>query len=817
MEVSNSTHLTWEPAVPTTRKPITRSTPRATRPTRRPHTRWVAVVSILLVAPLFALAGSTTPAGALEVPAMVANIAAGSASSAPEMLAPFGDDLIFTAETAAAGRELWISDGTAAGTQLVADINPGVDSSEPEDFFVWNGYVYFSADDGQHGRELWRSDGTTSGTTLVEDILPGPGSSDPDTGGAVVHHSGLVFAATGTAGREVYRTSNGTAATLYLDIRNGPGSSNPRELLSWENGKLYFIAWDGIGGSNESTMWSFEQGALVEFNILGGGVRGNLFDWDGSLWFLAEDTGGIGVWSSDGSLAGTAPMNLLANPFHIVDFIQFDDTLWVLASSALFGDYRLYSSNGTTAGTADLGVVMPGENSIFEPEFFFYGTSLWFRADPFSEVAEVEDENGAIYPVSHFNFEIWTTDVSGPVNQFLDINLVDVDPHPDHTDTSSMPESMVTFDGDMFFIATDGLFGRELWKTDGTVANTVRLTDLAPAITDGVRGDLVRVGTTLYFAGNNGADGWELWSISSVPPAPTCGGEIVTVNIALGQSPTANDDVILGTENNDTIKALAGNDIVCGGGGNDVITGGSGNDTIFGENGHDIINGGGGNDEIRGGNDDDTITGGPGADQIWGNAGNDTIDSGDSADTVYAGPGNDEVHGGSGNDLLFGGLGDDELNGEDGIDRIYGQGGNDVIEGGSGHDRLFGGVDDDDIDAGPGDDRAWGQDGIDIIDGGTGDDRLTGGLGDDDVVGGDGDDVFFGQAGDDVFDGGAGEDTAYGNPGNDILRGGSDNDSLFGQAGDDELDGAAGTDYCHGGVGTDVAIGASCETAISVP
>ncbi|MDP9134408.1 MAG: hyalin, partial [Actinomycetota bacterium] len=78
-----------------------------------------------------------------------------------------GDTLYFTASDGVGGRELWRSDGTAAGTRLVEDINPGSDASWPIILVAVNNVLYFTADDGVHGKELWRSDGTAAGTELV--------------------------------------------------------------------------------------------------------------------------------------------------------------------------------------------------------------------------------------------------------------------------------------------------------------------------------------------------------------------------------------------------------------------------------------------------------------------------------------------------------------------------------------------------------------------------------------------------------------------------------------------------------------------------
>src|SRR5262249_5978104 len=107
----------------------------------------------------------------------------------------FGAGVLFAGTTPALGTELWSSDGTASGTRLVADISPA--SSDPFPLFAFGSIVLFRADDSVVGAELWRSDGTAAGTTLVRDInpLPGPGSSPElfaDLGGGKV-----VFRATG--------------------------------------------------------------------------------------------------------------------------------------------------------------------------------------------------------------------------------------------------------------------------------------------------------------------------------------------------------------------------------------------------------------------------------------------------------------------------------------------------------------------------------------------------------------------------------------------------------------------------------------------
>lgn len=89
-------------------------------------------------------------------------------SSDPEMLTVVDNKLFFTANDSVHGEELWVSDGTTAGTIMVKDImfDPQKPTwgAEIKNLTAYNKKVFFTARDTHSRFDLWVSDGTTAGT-----------------------------------------------------------------------------------------------------------------------------------------------------------------------------------------------------------------------------------------------------------------------------------------------------------------------------------------------------------------------------------------------------------------------------------------------------------------------------------------------------------------------------------------------------------------------------------------------------------------------------------------------------------------------------
>ena len=588
-------------------------------------------------------------------------------SSAPRNLIEFDDKLYFSANDGENGEELFVSDGTAQGTQLLADIRPDSsddgsnNSSYPDEFIEFNDRLYFAADDGESGIELFVSDGTAQGTQLLADIRP-----DSSDGGYnynsfpkyfVEFDNQLYFS---TKGNEFFVTDGTTEGTeLVTDIDSGS------EDISYFN--VAYISQP------------------IEFN--------------NKLYFAAADDGlnNKELWVSDGTAEGTELLLEIepgAEGSNPNEFVEFNEQLYFSANTEENGR-ELWVSDGTVEGTELLVDLNPnpdssGFNGSYPDNLIVFDDKIYFTA--------FDSENGN---------ELFVSDGTEEGTELL----VDFNPGAE----GSYASDFVEFNSKLYFAANNGENGNELFVSDGTADGTQLVADINPGTSDFGNSfgsnvsDLTVVGNELFFAANDGETGTELYKLLFEDAIAIDGSE--------------DDDNLIGSEAVEQIEAFGGDDTIDGVGGNDTVDGGdgsdriigssTGNDSLFGGNGNDIINSGNGTDTLNGGSGNDSLTSAGGNDSLNGGNGNDTLNGGMDADSLNGGRGQDLLRGNSGNDVLSGGGGFDTLEGNSGRDTLSGDSGNDTLIGGSGNDSLIGGNNNDYLD---------GSAGNDILEGGSGED-----------------------------------------------------------------------------------------------
>ncbi|MFK7923237.1 MAG: T9SS type A sorting domain-containing protein [Bacteroidia bacterium] len=117
------------------------------------------------------------------------------------------------------GFELWKTDGTSNGTELVKDLVAGSSSSYPRDFVsVANGEYAFFADNANGDRVLWLSDGSASGTNPFVGYYPSGNDLFEERGLLELDGKLYFIASSPSLGESLYRFDiNGLSIESLVD------------------------------------------------------------------------------------------------------------------------------------------------------------------------------------------------------------------------------------------------------------------------------------------------------------------------------------------------------------------------------------------------------------------------------------------------------------------------------------------------------------------------------------------------------------------------------------------------------------------------
>jgi len=464
---------------------------------------------------------------------------------------------LFTATDVDHGRELWRSDGTAAGTTLVKDITPGPQNASgsnygPTDLVNANGTVYFSVPGSGATAGLWKTDGTTAGTTMVipaTSLLSSP-SEITSAGNKIFFVAGdyqggdapALWVSNGTAagahpvtvaninapassprglvalGDEVFFIaangngiglwrSDGTLSGTKLVAPLSPDSSN--QSLAVADGKVYFVSDDGGQGALLAT----DGSNTAQLTPAGVNSAGNVVAFNGSVYFTAKDASGFAIWKTDGTPAGTAPViRRLATHFAVSGkYLYF-------GSENASDEFDLFRTDGTAAGTVQLtsfqqnlgNPVVPETDlngtllfEVFVDRGHVGGTQLWKSDGTPAGTALLKDIDNPNLVIAniHGTAYMGPNDLTGGPELWKSdgttagtVLVKRINP----ATQSSNPRLPVVANGQLFFTAYDGV-GQGLWKSDGTATGTTLVKDFNPDTSSFGQIDLTSVGGTVYF------------------------------------------------------------------------------------------------------------------------------------------------------------------------------------------------------------------------------------------------------------------------------------------------------------------------------
>ena len=416
--------------------------------------------------------------------------------------APTFPGVIFRGYDDVGNLQLWISDGTSAGTHVLASNWTRTSSPSLKTGVYFNGNYYFAGQDPNGLTGLWVTDGTAANTReLINNAAPG--GFNPEN--FVVFGGKLYFIANDANGRGALWTSDGTTANTVelktLGSANSVFAAFPPPAIY--NGRFYFTAADSATGSQN--LWSSDGTAngTIELVIANAAATGlavlNMAVFNGKLYFIGKDRNNkYGLWVSDGTGGGTAEiLGSVASPgvtsttldFSASELRVADGQLFLTAVNSQGLGSLLVTSNGSgflelsSAGSDPLKGLSPSGLTSYAGKLYFIGL----------------DASG--------KYGLWVTDGTNANTLELQIG-----------NTASggvLPSSLNVFNGKLYYDGADSNGKLALWSTDGSPQGTVKIA------TDGIVDPwsfglspnyISTINGKLYFEGRDFAGRLGLWT-----------------------------------------------------------------------------------------------------------------------------------------------------------------------------------------------------------------------------------------------------------------------------------------------------------------
>ena len=358
---------------------------------------------------------------------------------------------------------------------------PNGPSPIPQKLTVVGSTLYFTAATAAHGRELWRSTGSEAGTVMVQDFHPGAESS-------LVNYlcpagNSLLFSA--------YRPSDGIELRVYnigdpsirMYANIGQRWSYPKSFTPMGN-RVYFSAANSVNGLELWSSDGTEQGTSMVTEIeqgIGGSDPDKLMVITNNgvsiLFFVAADAeNGFELWKSDGTPQGTLRLSNIgpgAVTGNVGNLTNVNGRLYFTGNPGLATGDRIYRVKTDLSGVETVGGNIP-----YADHLEANGSVLYFTQSPAILGPQLcKMQAGVVTVLKSFGF------IQGG---------------------NTGPSHLKVVGSTLYFVGYSAAHGRELWKSNGTPATTVRISDIRPGTENAGIGNLVNFEGRLYFTAFSG-------------------------------------------------------------------------------------------------------------------------------------------------------------------------------------------------------------------------------------------------------------------------------------------------------------------------
>ena len=377
-----------------------------------------------------------------------------------------GGKALFAGFDVNGSNNLWVTDGTSAGTSELAVAggwSGGLFGSTlvTIDLTVFGKRALFAGYDAKLYDTLWVTDGTSAGTSelVVAGATPGyglfggGGDYGPEftvlggkalfQGGGANYHVNLWVTDGTSAGTSELNVTGANPLGLFVEGPGGVlGVHNPAFAVLGDR-----VIFNGSDAGGRDNLWvtNGTSAGTSQLTFAGsGGLFGSYFDGFAVLGSKALFAGINNLWVTDGSSAGTRQLTI-GEPYDIT----------VLGTKALGADVagNLWVSDGTSAGTSELAgpYFRDSYGQPIVPDFIAFGDKALFDG---------YDASG--------HSGLWVTDGTAAGTKELTVKDADVD--------GLGARNFAVVGTKVLFAGLDKTGAEQLWVTDGSSAGTSELT-----------------------------------------------------------------------------------------------------------------------------------------------------------------------------------------------------------------------------------------------------------------------------------------------------------------------------------------------------
>lgn len=406
---------------------------------------------------------------------------------------------------------LWSSNGTTGGTIQYSTTKAAGDGG----YGVLNDKLYFTGLNQENGSELWVTDGTNAGTSLAADIWLGADSSKP--GDFIVYNNKLLFTAyTPSTGRELFSYSEGGNATAITDLNVGPPNSFESPIYFVNDNILYFDARNSTG----KALYVLQGIGVTKILDLPAGFSIQNYCAMGNKVFfsIANGSNGMRIYQTTDGTAATLvhAFSGATSGVGITQMVEWNNNIYFTATALGINNELWVTDGNTTRMVKEINAGAMGSNPIIMNSVILNGR-LIFSAMTDDSGYELWTTDGSEQGTSQLK------DINSRSEEGSDPLLFPVTRSTLNLQNSDYYNRTANYNGYIFFIANNGSSGTELWKTDGTSAGTNLVKNINPGATDGANGSYLYTESGLVFGGDDGT-GMQPW----ISDGSSAGTNIIT-------------------------------------------------------------------------------------------------------------------------------------------------------------------------------------------------------------------------------------------------------------------------------------------------